>query len=95
MVRKKWCDKAVFLAERGVLGALVEEVGSCFSEGERRKGGGGLGVCAGFPNSTVKVRQRKGRRRSPAGWPHRSGQPPPHSSASPPDAMMPEERARS
>lgn len=49
MVSKKWCDKAVFLAERGVLGALVRRWALASPQGERRKGGGGLGPVQGSP----------------------------------------------
>ena len=40
MVRKKRCDKAVFPAERGVLGILVKRWALASLQGERRKGGG-------------------------------------------------------
>lgn len=56
MVRKKRCDKAVFPAERGVLGTLVKEVGSRLSAGGEEGGRWGPGACAGGSDLTVKVR---------------------------------------
>lgn len=58
MVRKKRCDKAVFPAERGVLGILVKRWALASLQGERRKGGGGRGpwAGAGVSDLTVKVR---------------------------------------
>ena len=49
MVRKKRCDKVIFLAERGVLGILVKRWALASLQRERRKGGGGLGPVQGSP----------------------------------------------